>query len=295
MATTITQSFKDYASNLEITDRQESLVATTQKNVVDAIGNEISLHPDSKSQLIGSYDRNTLTRYLSEGDVDVMVVMHHGDNENWNTPSGTIACLNKFREILDGAYPDTTKRRDENCITVQFSAFRLDVVPAFKNTAGYYTIPDTSKSAWIQTNPIEFAKAITTVNTQMDGRFIPLIKMVKGWNRQVGWPIKSFHLECMMYTHYKNYTQGYTYPSMLQVFFDKLPTYLNNYCYEPIRGERVDSYMVGDDLILAINKATRAAEKFKKATDYVGSYPNTPKYAIDEWKKLLGDFFPTYG
>lgn len=295
MATTITQSFKDYSSNLEITDRQESLVSTAQKNVVDAIGNEITLYSGEESQLIGSWDRNTLTRYLSEGDVDVMVVMNYGSNKNWNTPSGAVACLDKFKDILDKTYPNTTKRRDENCITLQFSEFRLDVVPAFKYKGGYYSIPDTSKSAWVQTNPIAFAKLITDVNKQMNGRFIPLIKMVKGWNREVGWVIRSFHLECMMYAHYKNYTQGFTYPSMLKVFFDKLPEYLNHYCYEPVRGERVDSYMAGEDLKTAINKAKRAAEKSKKAMEYEESYPNTPKYAIEEWEDLLGEFFPAYG
>lgn len=295
MATTITQSFKDYSSSLEISDRQESLVEKARKNVVSAIKDEVSLYTDEESQIIGSWDRNTLTRYLSEGDVDVMIVMHYKKNENWDTPAGTEACLNKFKDILDKTYPDTPKRRDENCITMQFSEFRLDVVPAFKYNAGYYSIPDTSRKAWIQTNPIAFAKLITDVNKKMDGRFIPLIKMVKGWNREVGWSIRSFHLECMMYHRYKSYTDSYSYPSMLRWFFDKLPTYLAQKCYEPVRGERVDSYMVGDDLTIAINKAKRAADKSKKAMDYEESYPNKPQYAIDVWNELLGEFFPAYG
>ncbi len=295
MATTITQSFKDYSSNLEITDRQESLVERARKNVVNAIENEISLYPSSNSLVIGSWDRNTLSRYLSEGDVDVMVIMHHKDNQNWDTPSGATLCLSKFKDILDETYPDTQKRIDENCVTMQFSEFRLDVVPAFKYQGDYYSIPDTTKKAWIQTDPISFAEAITTVNKQMDDKFIPLIKMVKGWNREVGWPIRSFHLECIMYHRYKSYNQGYTYPSMLRWFFDKLPEYLNQYCYEPIRGERVDSYMAGDDLTKAINKAKRAAQKSKTAMEYEENYPDKPKYAIDEWEELLGEFFPTYG
>jgi hypothetical protein len=77
---------------------------------------------------------------------------------------------------------------------MQFSEFRLDVVPAFKYDGDYYSIPDSVRQVWVDTDPFTFAERITTVNTNMGGTFVPLIKMVKAWNRNVGWPIRSFHL-----------------------------------------------------------------------------------------------------
>jgi hypothetical protein len=65
------------------TDRQESVVSNWRKNVVTKLGEEMFLLFDQPSTLIGSYDRDTITKYLSEGDVDVMVVLHYGDNKNW--------------------------------------------------------------------------------------------------------------------------------------------------------------------------------------------------------------------
>lgn len=299
MATTIKDSFNIYSSRLEITDRQGTKVSNSRTNLVDKLGNVLSLHPDEKSKLIGSYDRNTLTRYLSEGDVDVMIILHHGNNEDWDNAAGTGKALNKFKAILEEEYPDTTMRVDENCVTMQLSEFRLDVVPAFKLTSGGYKIPDTIRQQWVETNPFAFADLITKTNKAMDDKFIPLIKMVKGWNREEGWPIRSFHLECMMYNRYKSYTEGYSYDSMLRLFFEDLPTYLASTCYDPVTSERVDTYLdnyaTTTKRQIAINKANKASAKAKEAYEDQTKYPNAISISIEEWKALLGEFFPAYG
>jgi tRNA nucleotidyltransferase (CCA-adding enzyme) len=168
MATDIEKVFEEFASNLEISDKQESLVSDRRANVVKALKEELTLHTE-ESKVTGSWDRNTLTRYLFEGDVDVMVILHYGKNKEWENAEGTIKALDRFKDILDEAYEDTPKRRDENCISMQFSEFRLDVVPAFKYEDGYYTIPDTVRKLWVKTNPFEFADKITEVNKTMGG------------------------------------------------------------------------------------------------------------------------------
>jgi hypothetical protein len=298
MATTIIQSFKEYASNLEITDRQTSLVSQRRQNVVDALGKELILYPGTPSRLIGSYDRSTLIRYLSEGDVDVMVVLHYSENKDWDNPEGTIKVLDKFKSILDDAYPKTEKRRDQNCISMTFSQFRLDIVPAFKWNDGSYRIPDSIRKKWLPTDPTQFADKITSVNKNMGGSFVPLIKMVKAWNRDQGYPLRSFHLECIMYNHYCTYNQGYTYNSMLKLFFESLQGSLSFATYEPVTGDRVDTYL--DNFAaktrrqIAIEKAQDAAAKSKEAFEDEQKYSTAPIIAISEWKILMGEFFPSY-
>lgn len=298
MATTIKQSFRDYASNLNITNKQESTVSTCRSNVVKTLKKELTLH-DEESKLIGSYDRDTNIRYLSENDVDVMVILHYGEHKDWESADGTSKALNKIKSILSNTYQDTPMRIDRNCVTLKLSKFSLDVVPAFRYKPGYYTIPDTYRGLWVKTDPKEFSGLITDVNQTMDGTFVPLIKMVKGWNREEGYPISSFHLECMLYHHYKTYSQSYTYESTLQVFFEKLPDYLSTSCYDPVTSDRLDTYLdnttVPTKRERAISKAEKAAKKSKLARDYGEDYPDSPEYAISEWKKLLGEFYPSYG
>lgn len=295
MATTLAGAFSTYRSNLEITDRQETKVSNARANIVSALKGHIALH-DEESKLIGSYDRRTLTRLLCEGDVDVMVILNYGKHKDWYTADGTIKCLDKFKEVLSAKYPQTDIRRDRNCITMKLSEFRLDVVPAFKNSGGDYQVPDSIAKSWLWTNPKTFAAKVTAVNKTMGGSLVPLIKMVKGWNREVGWPIRSFHLECMMLNRYSTYTQGYTYSSMLRYWFEDLPSYLQGATYDPVRGQRVDGYL--DNAAqktrrqIALDKANAAQALAKEAhalenSDVVAS--------IKKWKALLGDFFPSYG
>lgn len=295
MVTTIKSAFRDYATNLNITDRQASLVANCKNNMVKVLGGELKLHTE-KARVIGSWDRDTLTRYLSECDVDVMVVLHYGEHKDWNSGDGASKALARFKRILDNAYPKTPCRVDQHCVTMTLSQFRLDVVPAFKFDDGSYSIPDTHADRWIKTNPIAFADAITTVNKQMDGTFVPLIKMVKGWNRAAGSPIKSFHLECMLYNHYRLYTNSYTYSSTLKVFLESLPKYLGSSCHDPITGERVDAYLDGGGMTtLRARAITKAQAAAAAAAEAYGDEELYPSVAIGEWKALLGEFFPSYG
>lgn len=299
MARTIKQAFADYKSNLEITDRQESLVGTRRGNVVKALAANLTLHPDQPSLVMGSWDRRTLTRYLREGDVDVMAVLHHGKHKDWDTPEGTIRALDRVKAILQAqdAYKSIPMRRDRNCITMQFAEFRLDVVPAFKHQNGYYNIPDAVRRRWVATNPFSFASKITAVNQNMNGTFVPIIKMVKGWNRHQGWPIRSFHLECMLHRHYQSYTQSYTYSSTLRRFFQGLPAYLRAPCTDPVMGDRVDTYLDNVALEtrrqLAVRKAQAAARAANEAM--AAEEAGKEEKAIRIWKGLLGEFFPAYG
>lgn len=296
MATTIKQSFTDFASNLNITDRQESIVSTCRKNVVKAINKYLYLH-EEESKLIGSWDRKTLIRPLSQGDVDLMVILHYGKNKDWDTSEGSVLVLNKFKSIFENEYPKTESKRDRNCITMQLSEFRLDVVPAFKFNGGYYYIPDSIRKLWIKTDPFKFAEKITGVNKKMNDTFVPIIKMVKAWNRNTGSVIHGFHLECMLYNHYKTYIQSYTYSSTLKVFFEKLPAYITASCVDPITSERVDGYMDNSAQTtireMALSKAKIAASKSGIAYEY--EEKGYHKDAIDKWKELFGDYFPVYG
>ncbi|GMU74251.1 MAG: hypothetical protein AMXMBFR44_4480 [Candidatus Campbellbacteria bacterium] len=296
MATTLKESFRQFASNVNITDRQTTIVSNCRNNIVSKIGAKLSLHSEQPSKLIGSYDRDTSTRYLSEGDVDVMVVLHYGDNEDWDNKDGVSKSLNRFKSILQEAYPKTTCKIDRNCVTMKLSEFRLDVIPTFRWNTGEYTIPDTHRGQWLKTNPVRFAEEVTRINKRMDGTFIPLIKMVKAWNREYTNKLRGFHIECMMMAHYKNYDKSYTYDSTLNVFFSNLPNYLNTASYDPITGDRVDLYLdnssLGNDRQTFVKRAQNTAKKSKEAYEDGEKYPIV---AVDEWKDILGEFFPAYG
>lgn len=297
MATTVPASFAEFASNTNITDRQVKTVSNCRYNVVEKLKSEISLF-DQESLLIGSYDRDTMPRYLSKGDVDIMVIMHFANNRSWYSADGAVNALQKFRRVLTAAYPQTECGIDRNCVTMKLSQFRLDVVPAFYFNDGHYRIPDTYRRDWLPTRPKEFGQHITAINKNMDGCFVPFVKMIKAWNAQ--WQttrIRSFHLECILAYAYAAHRQKYTYSSMAQVFFGQLAGYLGVPVYDPISGDRLDEYLDnGTDRQILVRRAQTAAKAADEA-ERMGIYMNGfyAKSAIDQWKALFGEFFPAYG
>jgi hypothetical protein len=298
MATTIKQSFDTFASNINVTDRQETIVSNCRQNVVSTISKTLTLNDEGDSMLIGSWDRKTAIKPLSEGDVDLMVILHYGENKEWfDNAGGSIKALDKYKEILDTKYPDTQKRRDRNCISMTLSEFKFDVIPAFKDKSGYYWIPDSVNNKWIKTNPIEFAKLITQTNKNMAGDFVPIIKMLKAWNRNNGSLIKGFHLECMLYEHYKLYTKSYTFSSTIRNFFTGFGTKIYSSTYDPVTLDRLDQYL--DNQTNPSNrqrlyeKISADTKKANEAMDFENS--NNEVSAIVKWKEIFGSYFPSYG
>jgi len=294
MATTVASAFEEFASNLEITDRQTKLVSERRENVVKCLSAQLSV---TNSLLIGSYARDTMIRYLSEADVDVLVVLHYGNHQEWDNPEGTVKALDKFRAILSDCYKTTAMRRDRNCITMKFSEFRLDVVPAFAWETGGYSIPDSIRKTWLRTDPIAFASKMTDLNKQHNRMIKPLIKMLKAWNRNVRWPIGSFHLECLVYQQLYGAWPISDYPKAVKSFFDWASSDLWSHCTEPVYGEVVDYYL--DEGSTWPSKRQQVIEKVKAAATLAEeAYNDGPKYpsiAIREWKELFGEFFPSYG
>lgn len=84
MASTVTQAFTTFKSNLEITDLQSSTVSTRQQNVRDAVTRELTV---LNSFLTGSYSRSTLIAPLSLADIDLFTVLdssyYKADGQAW--------------------------------------------------------------------------------------------------------------------------------------------------------------------------------------------------------------------
>ena len=72
MVTTISEAFRQFRSNLEITTLQEGTTSTRQQNVRDAVAADFTV---LESFLTGSYRRNTMIAPLKTADIDVFVVL----------------------------------------------------------------------------------------------------------------------------------------------------------------------------------------------------------------------------
>ncbi len=287
MITSIYAGFEELKSNLEITDLQRTTVSTRQQNVRDIIANEMEV---LDSFLTGSYIRKTMVAPLSKADIDVFVVLdpkYYGDeSQAW--------LLDRLRTVLLKTYPKTPKiSRNGQAVTITFDDFIVDVVPAFNRRGGGYLIPNTSKKVWIPTNPKVHTELMSNENSSHDGDLVPVIKMIKGWNREIDNAFVSFYLELIAIKIFEG-VRITDFSSGVRYFFDKGREKIKYKALDPVGyGDHVNGLRNTSTVADAIQRFETAYNRSVRAEKY--AQDGYTRNAYEEWSKIIGGYFPTYG
>lgn len=294
MATTILAAFQKLKENLEITGLQKSTVSTRQNNIREVIERDLAV---LDSFLTGSYSRNTMIAPLKEADVDIFIVLdskyfyHYNNGQN----GGQAGLLDLVKRTLRKTYTRTPDiSRNGQAVIIRFEDFMVDVVPGFERKGGGYLIPNSITQTWISTDPKRHVEIFSQANSVHNGDLVPLIKMIKGWNKNSGKYFRSFHLEVIVLQILNGVTIS-DFPSGVRFFFDKGRFYVTK--------QNPDHAGYGGDVGNYINtqeKIQEAASKFQlayeraiKAEEYASK--GYIEDAIDMWIKIFGDYFPAYG
>lgn len=287
MATTITSGFQKLKENLEITSLQASTVSARQQNVRDNVAKEMTVE---RSFLVGSYMRNTMIAPLAEADVDVFLVM----NSKYFEKDGHASLLDKVKRALAKSYNNSEISRDGQAVTIRFTDFYVDVVPGFDRQGGGYLIPDSIQKRWIPTDPSKHIELWSTLNAKRGGKFVPLVKMLKCWNRAHSLKLRSFHLETLAYDLFQ-YAEITDYPSAVKYFFDNARNKITLGVYDPAGyGGNVGSYL--DTQTKRDEVTSRMKTAWDKATEAIDLADNGKiESAFGKWRIVFGDYFPAYG
>ncbi len=191
----VDDAFLNLKGKLEITATESALAVRRHHEIRDHVRESWDLQADF---LTGSYRRETKTKPLK--DVDIFVVIRSGGAQGSLRQEGPSAILNKLAAILRLKYENVVV--DSMACTVIFGSgddiVSFDVVPAFERATDEFEIPDTRTGTWIVTNPKKHHEMSTEKNKVCDGKFVPLVKMLKAINRELGDPVTpSFLTEVM--------------------------------------------------------------------------------------------------
>lgn len=288
MARTITQGFDQLRQNLEITDLQGETVSTRQQNVRSALDDGLTV---LETFLTGSYRRSTMIAPLKEADVDIVAVM----DPSYYQWDGQASLLDKVKRVLLKRYPTTPKiSRDGQAVTITFTDFCVDVVPAFNRQGGGYFIPDSIQKRWIETDPKRHVEIWAEANKKHGYKLVPIIKMMKAWNKKHSELLRSFSLETLTLQTLDGVTIS-DYPSGVRYVFDKARTRIRSGVFDPAGyGGNVASYL---DTYEKVNQVvTRLDSAYQRAVDAEGlDSRGRPDLAFDKWRMIFGDYFPAYG
>ncbi len=287
MPTTIAQGFATLSSNLEITDLQAGTVSTRQKGVRDAVASDFTV---LQSFLTGSYKRNTMIAPLAEADVDVFVVLDPSYFQE-HTP---VTLLEAVRTSLRKQYPSTPRfSKNGQAVTITFSDFQVDVVPAFNRQGGGYLIPNANSGSWIATDPTKHESIWTEQNKAHDGDLVPFIKMIKCWNREHSRYLRSFHLETVVLEVLRGVTMS-NWESAVRYFFDKAKTMISLPIGDPAGyGGNLANYLTSIDQTEVKKRVDAAYDRAKDAEAHIAAGKIADAYG--RYRIIFGDYFPAYG
>ncbi len=275
----------------------------------------------------GSFARKTKCRELD--DIDLMIgiaangATYCSDNPWDNTKisasktnAAQVACtsndgtlnstlvINKFKKKLENVREyqrsEINKRGEAVVLNLISKDWSFDIVPCFhtvkeSDDRDYYLIPNGS-GGWKKTDPTVDRDAVQTINQDLDGRVLELIRIVKRWNKtKRANTIPSYLLEAMLIDYCRTKTELNQYIDLR--FRDALLYVANNISknvYDPknIQGN-INTLSVYDKIVLQ----QKASEDYDKACE-AASYETKDKdhqKSITKWGEIFGQDFPTYG
>lgn len=247
--------------------------------------------------LTGSYARDTKTKPLK--DIDIFFVLGKDEQHRRNkAPSSILAAI---EECLIKKYGREQVERGRRCVTVEFDkryqtqdpdgkVLSVDAVPAF-DINGHYEIPDGTLGKWIASDPEIHKEKATAKNKQLVGKWVPFVKMLKRWNRQVEKIIKPMFLIEVMAQDLVDPPFN-SYPDEVQRFFSAAQVSIDQDWPDPAGLGPMVSDQMDADAKIAAKKVLRDAERLA-AQSMRADQQGRVGEALQLWKQVFGSYFPT--
>ncbi len=166
---------------------------------------------------------------------------------------------------------------------------------AFERPGDGYLIPDSTLGQWIGTNPKSHISIWSKANADHNRQLIPLIKMIKGWNKKNGASLRSFHLECINLKIWEGYAIP-DYPAAIKYAFNTAQYWVKNPLPDPAGigyNANVGKYLnTMDKVNNVVSRLQTAYTRASSAEDAVrrGNFEE----AFRNWRLIFDDYFPAY-
>lgn len=275
---TLLQCIDSLLSKITITDKQTESVSNTYKNIKGYLLNAGNgLHGETVFQN-GSYDRDTIIRPLD--DIDLFFVLKKDKYVNdWRQLPNPKTILTSVKNFLNATadYKDKVKQ-DRPCVTINLADKKFDVLPCFGNDNDGYRIPDTALTGWVFSNPVKHSENLTAVNKK-NNKVVPLVRIIKYWNKENKKIIPSFHIEeitieifnTVEFTNFEEAVFHWFHNSLIFLQYDKFD---NTADYEEAK-----------------KRLQKAKEKIDNAHKIC--FEGKEADAVKLYKEVFGDKFPT--
>jgi hypothetical protein len=332
MPTTLINAFNLFLKEVVNLDSDVTKTARASRNwLFERIGEMPSQHPNFPRLYqevdihYGSFARRTKIRELDDIDLIVGIsalgstYLQFPDRVELAVPDGITLrnychdgtnllnsrkVINLFIEALRNVpqYRKSELKRNGSAAVLNLTSYSwvFDIVPAFFTTPEfdgrtYYLIPD-GHGHWKKTDPRIDQERVTGINQNHDGKVLNILRTFKYWNRRANMPtIPSYLAECLVLDFFSRA------PLNTSEFVDMELPDLWDFLAGAIRAPVLDPKQIDgnintlswDERVAISNRAASDAKKAREGRLF--EQADNMMKAIDVWRDILGDAFPTYG
>ena len=307
----------------EVVEAGRVTVQRLSQNLNEVLSEQSQLFPQpvpGAHMVYGSFQRGTKIRELDEINLlvclnleEAHVVRSHAGKYLINTNKSSerlkqfsdgehlnsTAILLQFEELLKSVpgYKNAHLHHKGKAVALYLSdqEWRFDLVPCFRIEEDFFLMPDGTGS-WIPTRPISGNLPIINADKVKEGRLLPLIRLVKYWNRHNSAPtIPSYVFELLVADFAESRSSLSLWSDFnILSFFSFLSSRIWNGITDP-SGVRPDLNPFSDEEKRAIAQAVEnARDMARKAIDWETEDKNH-KLAISQWREIFGSGYPQYG
>lgn len=283
-AATLFSTFRD---NLKVTNASD--ISTKYCNITTRLNLDFwDVESDTVHSLqIGSYGRHTAINGIS--DLDMVFELPPENLERYKklAGNGPSTMLQEVRTSLLKRYPKSDVVADGQVVGVNFTGYRVEVLPAFKDADGNYLHGDTNNGgSWKTTMPRPEIKAVNDLDTETHGNLKNACKMLRAWKNRMGVGVGGLLIDTLAYNFF-NQTNEFDdatykdYPELCVALFSYMANLPDQeYWKAPGSNQRVRCKANFQA------KAKKAAKRCQSALDEASE-----RKQADLWRQVFGRQF----
>ncbi|WP_312788925.1 SMODS domain-containing nucleotidyltransferase [Sphingobacterium sp.] len=284
------QIFGDFITN--ITVENQTSIETRFGTITKRLNADFhDLTSESENGIyVGSYGRDTAIQGIS--DLDLLFVLPDHLYKKYNDRKGNVQSqlLQDVSASIAKTYSTSKVRGDGQVVVVEFANDYIEVCPAFQESDGSFTYPDSNKGGkWKKTNPLPEAKTLRDFDKDCNGNLIYLCRFTRAWKNKCGVKIGGLLIDTFAYNFFKANSKYKDYELeqfdlLIRDFFKYLSELDADRSYWYAPGSNQHVYKKNS------NFKSKAKKALKNVEEAIEKEENSTVYEI--WRRVFGKAFP---
>lgn len=197
------EDFETFCSNIQLDNIEE--MNTTIKEITKKLNKHYYDMDDDNEHMykVGSIGRETAIKNTS--DLDILFDLPketYTKYDNYES-NGQSALLQEVKNILLERYPNTKMKGDGQVVVISFSKYKVELVPAFKQTDNRFKYPNSNNGgSWKYTDPLPEIEECKNLNELTTGNFYNICHMLRAWKNKKGFKFKGLLIDTLIYNFF---------------------------------------------------------------------------------------------